>query len=136
MAVSIQRLPRIVETLDLFGFLADVLAGLNVRHYNYVGEVYEVAVAPSSYSYDDESEWVCVPFAVLIHDDGMDYNEDGTSYMDDYPSDWLHSAFNNRKAAETEICWLEKHGVETNRITIAERYWVQGYELKSHPVRD
>jgi hypothetical protein len=129
MAVSIHR-TRSIETLDVFGFMADVLAGLNVRHYNYVAEVIER-------NYDAYAEELTfAPFAVFIYDDGMDYNEDGTAYMDDYPGDWLHSCFNSRRGAEMEACWLERHGVASNRITIVEGHWLADWEAKSHPIKD
>jgi len=124
MAVSIHRTRRI-ETLDVLGFLADVLAGLNVRHYNYVAEIIER-------TYDAYAEELTfAPFAVFIYDDGMD---DG--HFDDFPGDWLHSCFNSRKGAEMEACWLERHGVASNRITIVEGHWLENWEVKNRPIRD
>lgn len=122
--VSIHR--NLIETLDVFGFMADVLAGLNVRHYNYVAEVIE-----PDYDYDTVGELTFAPFAVFIWDDGLD-----CGHFDDYPGDRLHACFNSRKGAEMETCWLEKHGVQPNRITIVQGHWMEDYEVKYHPVRD
>ena len=44
-----------------------------------------------------------VPFAVMRWDDGLDYNEDGTSYQDSPPEWYLAGAFDTRADAEQFI---------------------------------
>ncbi len=76
------------------------------------------------------------PFCVMVWDDGLDYNEDGTSYQDDCPGDWPHSYHLTRKDAETAVAYLEHSGCEPHRITIVENFWVPHWDAKRIPERD
>jgi len=116
---------------DHFDFLTDVLSGLNVRHYNYLRE--EVAVELDHY-HDDRFDEVIAPVAVLVYDDGLDYDLDGNAYFDDYPSDVPHSYHNTLYGAQAEAAWLEHHGVKPNRISIVEGYPTYRWDLQYKPI--
>lgn len=83
-----------------------------------------------------ETDPVLIPYAVLVYNDGLDYDEDGNSYFDDYPSDDYASGHRSLKGAEAEAAWLEHAGIEARRISIVEDYHAMRYELKYHPIRD
>ena len=116
-----------------FDHLTDVLAGFNVRAYNYLVEQVEVELDPY---HDDRFDEVTVPFAVTVYDDGLDYDMDGNAYFDDYPGDHAVSFHRSRVGAEREAAWLEHAGVETRRINIVEDYRTFQWELQYHPIRD
>jgi hypothetical protein len=116
---------------DHFDFLTDVLHGLNVRHYNYLAE--EVAVE-LDYYHDDRFDEVFVPVAVLVYDDGLDYDLDGNAYFDDYPSDVPHSYHHTLYGAQAEAAWLEHHGVKPNRISIVEGYLTYKWDTQYKPI--
>lgn len=78
---------------------------------------------------------VKVAAAILVWDDGLDYNMDGTSYQDDYPGDHPHSYHHTRKDAEWMAAILEDGGCEPNRITIVENFWVPFWDVGRIPAR-
>jgi hypothetical protein len=114
-------------------YLTDVLHGLNVREYNYLAPDVVVDVDPY---YDDRFDPVCVPFAVLVYNDGLDYDEDGNAYFDDYPSDDLATAHRTREGAERSAAWMEHHGIKAQRISIVENYWTYKWEMEYHPMEE
>lgn len=118
---------------DHFDFIQDILSGLNVRPDNYLTENVEVEIEPH---YDDGCDYFIVPFVVTIHNDGLDYDEDGNAYFDDYPADLPASFHRTRKGAEAEAAWLEHSGVEPWRIRIEEDFAAQKWELQYHPWQD
>ena len=122
-----------VSKTDNLGYLQDVMNGLNVRPQNYLMD--EVCVFMDPY-YDDRFDLVLVPFAVLVHNDGLDYDDEGNSYFDDYPSDDLATAHRTREGAERSAAWMEYHGVKPNRISIRENCWYHKWEMKYHPLED
>lgn len=117
-------------------FVQDVLSGLNVRHYNYQDTIEESKQLERMWAAQDkEYEQVLVPFALTVYEDGLDYDEDGNAYFDDYPGEHYASGHLTLKGAEVEAAWLEHHGIAADRIRIVENYWVHRYELKYHPIR-
>lgn len=78
-------------------------------------------------------EVVKAPFAVLIWDDGLDYNMDGTSYQDDAPGSIPHSYHFDRKAAEAEVAWLEHRGCDPSNIQIVTGLVVPPWHRKLMP---
>jgi hypothetical protein len=114
-------------------YLQDVLSGLNVRQHNYLAPDVEVDLDPY---YDDRFDPVLVPFAVLVYNDGLDYDMDGNAYFDDYPSDDLATAHRTREGAERSAAWMEHHGIKANRITIVENYWTHKWEMEYHPLEN
>lgn len=122
-----------IATLD---FIQDVLSGLNVRAYNYLDGEEDQHVARLIEAQDRETDPVLIPFAVLVYDDGLDYDLDGNAYFDDYPGDHYASGHRSRKGAEVEAAYLEAAGIESHRISIVENYYAARYELDYHPIRD
>jgi len=116
-----------------FDFLQDVLSGLNVRPYNYLADDVQVELDPH---FDDSCDMIIVPFVVTVYNDGLDYDDDGNAYFDDYPADLPASFHRTRKGAETEAAWLQHNGVEQWRIRIEEDFAAQKWELQYHPMRD
>lgn len=69
---------------------------------------------------------ITIPFAVMAHDDGMDYGVDDEgneyAYQDDYPNDFVYAAFLTKEEAEAHISanstnrkyplWIEENHVE------------------------
>jgi hypothetical protein len=76
-----------------------------------------------------------VAAAVLIWDDGLDYDMDGTSYQDDAPGDHPHSYHHTRKDAEIMAMILEDSGCDPARITIVEGFWVAPWDIHRIPPR-
>jgi hypothetical protein len=74
-----------------------------------------------------------VAAAVLIWDDGLDYNMDGTAYQDDAPGDHPHSYHHTRKDAEIMAMILEDGGCDPARITIVEGFWVAPWDTDRIP---
>ena len=70
----------------------------------------------------EENAWGYAPYAVLVWESGLDYDEDGTPYFDDYPEDYPSSFHLSRKKAEVEASYLIAAGIAEDRITIAEGY--------------
>lgn len=71
--------------------------------------------------------------AVLVWDNGLDYNLDGTAYQDDAPGDYPHSYHLTRKDAEVMAAYLENGGCEANRITIVEGFHVPEWDENRIP---
>lgn len=78
-------------------------------------------------------EFTLVPAAVLVWDDGLDYNLDGTSYQDDCPGDYPHSYHRSLKDAELEAAWLEYTGCDPRNIRIAQHFWVPDWDARRIP---
>jgi hypothetical protein len=114
---------------DTLGFMQDCLSGLAVRLDNYLNLDTELEERR-------ETEAVLVPYAVLVHDDGLDYDMDGNAYFDDYPGDHYVSGHRTRKGAEAEAQRLEEAGIEKDRIQVVERYDAHRYELKYRPIQE
>lgn len=74
-----------------------------------------------------------VPAAVLVWDDGLDWNLDGTPYQDDYPGEHPHSYHRSLKDAEMEAGWLEHTGTDPRRIRVVENYWVPFWDAHRIP---
>ena len=77
-----------------------------------------------------------VAAAVLIWDDGLDYNMDGTSYQDDAPGDFPHSYHHSLKEAQIAVAYLENGGCDPERITIVEDFLVSPWDVARIPLRD
>lgn len=127
--------------IAILDYIQDVLSGLNVREYNYIDAdaVARAEVERETENWlnrDDRFDSRVIPFTVTVYDDGLDYDMDGNSYFDDYPSDVAHSHHRTRKGAEQEAAWLEHQGTPTWRIRIVEDYPTYAWELKYHPIRD
>ena len=123
-----------MPAIAILDFTQDVLSGLNVREYHYVDPFDLTPVEEMIAEQDADAELVLIPFAVLIHDDGLDYDDDG--YFHDYPSDNLVSSHRTRRGAEIEAAHFEHTGTEQWRISIIENYGAYRYELRWHPLRD
>lgn len=117
-------------------FVQDVLSGLNVRAYNYLDSSEDEAVARMIEAQDRETDPILIPFAVTVWDDGLDYDEDGNSYFDDYPGEHLASSHRTLKGAQAEAAWLEHAGIKADRIRIVPDWYAMRYEMKYHPLRD
>jgi hypothetical protein len=80
-----------------------------------------------------EEATVLVPFIVFMWNDGLDYNEDGTSYQDDAPGDYPHSHHKTRKDAEIAVAYLENAGVNPNNLRISEDVLVPAWSVEHDP---
>lgn len=78
---------------------------------------------------------VKVAAAILIWDDGLDYNMDGTAYQDDAPGDYPHSYHHSRRDAEIMAAYLEDGGCDPKRISIVEGFWVCPWDTDRIPPR-
>lgn len=58
-------------------------------------------------AYGPEEEDGIAPFALLVWDNGLDYNMDGSSYQDSPPDYFQHSYHLTRKDAEVAAAYLE-----------------------------
>lgn len=114
-----------------YDYLEDTLHGLNVRHYNYLAP--EIKVTHDHW-HDPRFDVVNVPFAVMVWDDGFDYDMDGNAYFDDYPGEHLASSHLTRKGAEMAAAYLEDAGIEASRIRIVENYDTHAWEMEYHPM--
>jgi hypothetical protein len=112
---------------DTYGYLQDVLSGLNVRHYNYL--VPDVKVEIDDH-YDDRFDEVHIPFVVQRW-----YN--GSIEEREWP-EWQEWSFHRtRKGAEQEAAYLEGvYGTKPEDISIREDAYVSKWELEYHPIRD
>jgi hypothetical protein len=118
-----------MPAIAILDFTQDVLSGLNVREYNYVDLFDLTPVEEMIAEQDAETELVLVPFAVLIYNDGQDYDENG--YFHECPSDILVSSHCTRRGAEIEAAHIEHSGTEQWRISIIENYGAYRYELRA-----
>lgn len=125
-----------MPAIAILDYTQDVLSGLNVREYHYVDPFTLTPVEEMIAEQDRDSQEIMIPFAVTIYDDGLDYDEDGNSYFDDYPADHLASSHRTLKGAEIEAAHLENNGIEQWRISIVPQYVIYRYELSFHPLRD
>ena len=117
-------------------FSTDVANGLNVRHYNYKEETEEDRhVAALIAEQDAERLPVVIPFAVLVWDEGLDYDDEGNAYFDDYPSWFVGSAHHTRKGAEVEAAYHEHH-FPKQRVMVVEDHWVEQWEMQYHSIKD
>jgi len=76
---------------------------------------------------------VLIPFVVFMWNDGLDYDDDGTPYMDDAPGDVVHSHHLTRKEAEIAAAHLEDAGCNPRDIRIAERLLVPAWSVAHDP---
>jgi hypothetical protein len=120
-----------VAVNDKLGYLQDEISGLNVRPYNYLLPRVEVTFREVDTDCDD----MTVPFAVLLWDDGLDYDADGNSYFDDYPGDFMHSAHRTLEGAQKEAAWLEHLGVNPVKIRIEADHHCYRYQLRTEELR-
>jgi hypothetical protein len=74
-----------------------------------------------------------VAAAVLVWDDGLDYDVDGNAYVDDCPGYHPHSYHHSLKDAESEIAWLIHRGLDSGRITLIEGYPVSDWDTHRIP---
>jgi hypothetical protein len=126
--------------IDIFNLTQDRLLGLNVRHYHYLTQEENLPGLKSLNGWSRPlrgctcsecqgyEEWTTAPYAVTVYDDGLDYDADGNSYPDDAPGHHPHSYHHTRRSAEIEAAWLQHHGTEAWRITIAEDIHVAPWE--------
>lgn len=91
---------------------------------------------PCYQHFPEHKEYIKVPFALLIWDDGLDYNMDGTSYQDDCPGDHPHSYHLTRESAEMEQDWLEhtNPGRDPRDFTIVADFWVPFWDAHRIPL--
>ena len=66
--------------------------------------------------------------AVLVWDDGLDYDPDGTPHRDDAPGYWPHSYHQTIRGAEVTQCHLEAAGVAPGRVLIVDGYAVPEWD--------
>lgn len=124
--VTINREPA-APALHL-DYLTDVLHGLNVRHWNYLDLDAQAKLLAEREA--ERQRWLMpwdtfVPqecWTVLVYDDGLDYDEDGNSYFDDYPGEHASSYHRTQRGAEVEAAHLEDAGIAGNRIRVAFQY--------------
>ena len=83
-----------------------------------------------------EREEIRVPFAVIVYCDGLDYDEDGNAYFDDWPSNQVHSCHTTQRGAEMEAAWLIHHGTPSSYVSVDQDVWVERWELKYHPIQE
>lgn len=116
-----------------------------LRRENHAEIATQLAPEPEpDYSDDYEYCWAFEAFvettvvagAVLVYDDGLDYDVDGNAYFDDYPSWFPHSYHHSVKEAEAEAAWLEhRAGVKPDRIRVVENYRVDEWDMNMIPPR-
>lgn len=125
-------------TLATFDFIGDVLSGFRPHPNYYMPEgVDDVAFRHQWLSYDQKTfGYTQVPFAVMVWDDGLDYDMEGNAYFDDCPGDRPHGFYRTQKAAEYEAARLEMLGIDGNRITIVRDYWTPNYTLNGRGIED
>lgn len=112
-------------------FAADMLSGLNVRHYNYGDDTYGEGFVDGQ---DNERRPIRIPFAVMAYDEGVYYDDDGTPHYEDLPTWFITSAHMTRKGAEIEAAYHEDY-YKTQAVKIVENQWVEEWELCHHPLR-
>jgi hypothetical protein len=106
-------------------FIQDRVSGINVRLDNFRVLGSEVPFQPSE---DAELE---VPYCVSLWHDGLDYDEEGNAYQDEYPEFIPHTYHRTLKDAETEAAWLIERGVASDRVDIGkDGYWIDEWEQK------
>jgi hypothetical protein len=103
-------------------FVQDVVSGLNVRESHYVDLT---AIDPL----EDEYGHDIVPFAVLMWDDGLDYDEEGNSYFDSPPEWYVHSFHKTQVEAEIEMAWMEWWDFNPNKMMLEENHLVEPWEM-------
>ena len=125
--VSINRAP-LAPALHL-EHLTDTLAGLNTRPACYLDPNWTppARVCEQGYPWDNYQPFQC--WRVLVWDDGLD-----CGYFDDYPGDHCASHHRTQRGAEMEAAWLEHHGIEASRITVAWG-WTEECDY-NYPLRD
>lgn len=105
---------------------------------NFVRNALPGGKAPSERTcgYDLLEVPVTIPFAVMAHDDGLDYGVDDNgneySYQDDYPHDYVTAAFLTKTEADAYIAahsdgrkyplWIVENNVEP-LWTFTHLYW-------------
>lgn len=116
---------------DEFSMVQDELNGIRVRSEFYSIQFIEDATwvdFVKSQVFDD-GDGISAPFAVVFYDEGLDYDEDGNSYFDDWPK-WVgHSYFASRESAERELAEMEEKNPNTS-WDIQENYWIEPWNIK------
>ncbi len=117
--------------LEFLDFIQDSFAG-RVRE-----ACYEV-LEDESQEYDITDDWddVCVPFAVMVWCDGLDYDDDGNAYFDDYPQFVAISYHTTQRGAEIELAYQLNNGLKDHEVCIEANYWTYEAELRWNPIRE